>query len=161
MKTFFDSSAFAKRFVEEQGSQEVDDICQETTLLGLSVICVPEIISALNRRLREKSLTPQDYSKAKHRLAEDVQDVQIINLIPAVIDRSIVLLETNTFRAMDALHVACALEWRSELFVSSDKKQVKAAKKAGLHTKYIENGQPNQCTKQEGSPAFFHRTFYD
>lgn len=140
MKTFFDSSAFAKRFVEEQGSQEVDDICQETVSLGLSVICVPEIISALNRRLREKRLARQDYLRANHRLAEDIQDVQIINLTPVVIAKSTALLESNTLRAMDALHVACALEWRAELFVSSDKRQVKAAKKAGLITKYLEEG---------------------
>lgn len=138
MKTFFDSSSFAKRFVEEPGSQEVDDICQETSMLGLSVICLPEIISALNRRLREKCLTHQDYLKAKHRLVEDIKDSQIINLIPTVIDKSVVLLESNTLRSMDALHIACALEWQAETFVSSDKKQVKAAKKAGLQTKYIE-----------------------
>lgn len=137
MKTFFDSSSFAKRFVEEPGSQVVDDMCQETSMLGLSVICVPEIISALNRRLREKCLTRQDYLKAKHRLAEDIKDAQIINLIPAVIDTSIVLLESHALRSMDALHIACALEWQAKTFVTSDKKQDKAAKKAGLQTKYI------------------------
>ena len=106
-------------------------------MLGLSVICVPEIISALNRRLREKCLTRQDYLKAKHRLAEDIKDAQIINLIPAVIDTSIVLLESHALRSMDALHIACALEWQAKTFVTSDKKQDKAAKKAGLQTKYI------------------------
>ncbi|MCL0065270.1 type II toxin-antitoxin system VapC family toxin [Dehalococcoidia bacterium] len=138
MKTFFDSSSFAKRFVEEQGSQEVDDLCQETSMLGLSVICLPEIISALNRRLREKCLTRQDYVKAKHRLAEDIRDAQVINLIPAVIDKAIILLESNDLRSMDALHIACALEWQAETFVTSDKKQANAAKVAGLQTKYIE-----------------------
>ena len=137
MKTFFDSSSFAKRFVEEPGSQDVDDLCQETSMLGLSVICIPEIISALNRRLREKRFTRQDYLKAKHRLAEEIKDAQIINLIPAVIDTSIVLLESHTLRSMDALHIACALEWQATTFVTSDKKQDKAAKKAGLQTKYI------------------------
>lgn len=138
MKTFFDSSSFAKRFVEEQGSQEVDDICQKTSILGLSVICLPEIISALNRRLREKCLIRQDYVKAKHRLAEDIKDAQIINLVPAVIDKAIVLLELNALRSMDALHIACALEWQAETFVTSDKQQVEAVKKTGLQTKYIE-----------------------
>jgi predicted nucleic acid-binding protein len=33
---------------------------------------------------------------------------------------------------MDALHIGCALEWEAELFVSSDKRQILAAKKAGL-----------------------------
>jgi len=57
MKTLFDSSAFAKRYVEEVGSREVDALCVATSALALSVVCVPEIISALNRRLREKRLS--------------------------------------------------------------------------------------------------------
>jgi len=56
MKTFFDSSAFAKRVIEEEGSNEVDRICRNTSTLGLSIICIPEIISALNRRVREKKV---------------------------------------------------------------------------------------------------------
>jgi len=137
LKTFFDSSAFAKRYIDEEGSQLVDDICRETTELSLSVICVPEIISALNRRVREKHLSRSDYSKIKRHLSDDVRDAMMINLVPEVIATSTRLLEVSTLRAMDALHVACAMTWRAELFVSSDKQQIKAAKKAGLKTKFV------------------------
>ena len=143
MKTLFDSSAFAKRYVEEQGSQEVDDTCRATATLALSVLCVPEIISALNRRLRERSLSRQAYLAAKHRLSEDVADGVVINLTPAVISRATFLLETNNLRAMDALHVACALEWGAELFVSCDRRQVRAAKKSGLATRHIQSREPD------------------
>ena len=40
-------------------------------------------------------------------------------------------------RGMDALHIACAVEWGAELFVSSDKAQLAAAKKAGLSVKTV------------------------
>jgi len=137
LKTFFDSSAFAKRYIDEEGSQLVDDICLETTELSLSVICLPEIISALNRRVREKRLSRSDYSTIKRHLSDDVRDAIIINLVPEVIAVSTRLMEVSPLRAMDSLHVACAITWRSELFVSSDKQQIKAAKKAGLKTKYV------------------------
>ena len=137
MKTFFDGSAFAKRYVEEKGSQLVDNICQEASTLSLSVICVPEIISALNRRRREKRLSHRDYTTIKQCLSDDVRDAVIINLTQEVIATSTSLLESSPLRAMDALHVACALEWGAELFVSSDKRQIAAAKKAGLRTKYV------------------------
>jgi len=137
MKTFFDSSSFAKRFIEEEGSKEVDNICQETSQLGICVTCLPEIISALNRRLRERAITPHDYSLAKDRLLEEIQDIQVIQLLPVVIVRSTALLESNVLRAMDSLHLACAVEWNADLFVSSDKAQIKAAKKSGLKTKSV------------------------
>jgi len=137
VKAFFDASAFAKRYVEESGSQIIDDICLNAREISLSVICVPEIISALNRRVREKSLSRQDYDTIKEHLSDDVSDAVIVNLTPEVVVTSIKILETSPLRAMDALHVACALVWGAELFVSSDKQQITAAKKAGLRIKYI------------------------
>ena len=137
MKTFFDASALAKRYVEELGSPQVEDICLNATDISISVICVPEIISALNRRLREKLLSRRDYATIKKHLLEDVREATIINLIPEVIVASIKLLEDSPLRAMDALHIACAIIWGAELFVSSDKQQITAAERAGLNAVFI------------------------
>jgi predicted nucleic acid-binding protein len=137
MKTFLDSSAFAKRFVDEVGSDKVEDACAQASELGLSVICVPEIISALNRRRRERSLTATQYTEAKKQLLDDVRDADIINLAVPVVGSAIGVLEASPVRAMDALHVACALEWGAQLFVSSDKKQLSAARRAGMKTHQV------------------------
>jgi len=134
VRTFLDSSAFAKRFIEEPGSAEVERVCRQATELGLSVLCVPEVVSGLNRRLREKGLTPSQYAAAKNRLAEDVRDATVVMLTPSVVLSSISILEAGPVRAMDALRVACALEWGANIFASSDERQVAAAKKAGLRT---------------------------
>lgn len=132
MKLFLESSAFAKRFVEEPGSREVESLCVQASELCLSVICVPEVISALNRRLREKSLTRRDYAQAKQRLAEDVRDAVIVNLTPDVVQSSIKVLESAPVRTMDAIHLACAMAWHADLFASADLRQIAAAKTMGL-----------------------------
>ena len=137
MKVYLDSSSFAKRFVEEDGSDRAETVCSEASELGLSVICVPEVMSALNRRKREHKLTAVQYNEAKRRLLDDVHDADIVNLTSSVIGSAIRILETSPVRAMDALHVACALEWGAELFASSDARQLKAAKRAGLRTEEI------------------------
>ncbi len=132
MRVFLDSSSFAKRFVEEPGSEQVEEICAEATELGLSVLCVPETVSALNRRRRERTLPRGGYDTAKRHLMEDVRDADIVNLTASVVGSSIAVLEASSVRALDALQVACAVEWGAELFVSSDKRQLTAAKQAGL-----------------------------
>lgn len=137
MKAYLDSSSFAKRFINEAGSDRVEATCAEATELGLSVLCVPEIVSALNRRRRERTLTRAQYSSAKRRLLEDVRDADIINLTTSVVGSSISVLERSPVRTLDALHVGCALEWAADLFVSSDKRQLDAAKRAGLHTRKV------------------------
>ena len=137
MRTFFDSSAFAKRYIEEPGSQAVDSLCLEATEVALSVLCIPEIISALNRRAREGLLRRQAYADAKQYLMQDIRDAVIVNLVPVVLSACTKILEAGPVRAADALHVACALEWKAELFVSADKPQISAARKAGLRTRFI------------------------
>lgn len=137
MRIYFDSSAFAKRFIEEPGSQRIDDICQEASEVGLSIICFPEILSALNRKVRDKSISNKNYTIAKNRLSEELSDIEIINITPKVVAKAALLLETNPLRAMDAMHVACAIEWDADLFVTSDRRQADAAKNAKLRIESV------------------------
>ncbi len=137
MKLVVDSSLFAKRYIQEGGSEEMDLILQRASDLALCIILAPEIISGLNRRLREGFLSKRDYHRAKTQLLEDVHDATVIQLTPSVVSHSVKLLENNVLRAMDAFHVACALEWSADLFVTSDKRLLTAAKKAGLLTEFI------------------------
>ncbi len=132
MKAFLDSSSFAKRFIDENGGAKVEALCARASDLGLSVICVPEIVSALARRLRERMLTPDQYRTAKQRLLDDARDADIVQLTPAVLGSAIRVLEGSPVRAMDALHIACALEWKADLFASSDERQLAAARRVGL-----------------------------
>lgn len=135
MRTFFDSSAFAKRYIEERGSRAVDSLCQEATEVALSVLCIPEIISALNRRVREGLLTRREYGEVKQYFSQDIRDAMIVNLVPEVLSACTKILEATPVRAADALHIACALEWKADLFVSADKRQISAARKTGLRTR--------------------------
>ena len=137
MKIFLDSSAFAKRHVEEKGSRQVDELCTRASELSLSVICVPEIISALNLRRREKLISLKEYTIIKQHLMSDVRDAIVIHLTAEVAAASVTLLEASSVRAMDAFHVASALEWGANLFASPDPRQLAAARKAGLKTKYV------------------------
>lgn len=138
MRVFFDTSSFVKRFVAEVGSKQADVITQKSSAMGLSIICFPEIISALNRKLRSDFITEATYLDLKSDILEDIEDADIINLTPSVLKKTTELLESNILRSLDAIHIACALEWQSELFVSSDKRQVTAAIKSGLQVEFIE-----------------------
>ncbi len=137
MKLVVDSSAFAKRYVQEIGSDQLYQILQNATDLALCVIVVPEIISGLNRRKREGFLSLKNYNLAKKQLLSDVRDATILQITPSVVLHSIKLLETNTLRAMDAFHIACALEWQADLFVTSDKKQFEAAVNADISSEFV------------------------
>lgn len=141
MKLAVDSSSFAKRYVQEAGSDEMDRFLESASELAFCVVLVPEIVSGLNRRLRERSLTIADYRAVRKQLLEDVRDATVLQITPSVVSRSVKLLESNVLRALDALHVACALEWQPDLFVTSDSRQFIAAMKTGLRAEFV--GQPD------------------
>jgi len=137
MKLAIDSSSFAKRYVQEVGSDKLDRLLESASELAFCVILVPEIVSGLNRRLREEVLTIEDYRAVKKQLLDDVRDATVLQLTPSVISRSVKLLESNALRALDALHVACAFEWQADLFVTSDRRQFTAAENTGLQSDFI------------------------
>ena len=143
MKVFFDTSSFVKKFVQEAGSKQADDITLNASQIGLSIICFPEIISALNRKLRSELINKQTYLDLKNEILEDIEDADIINLTPSVLVITTKLLEENILRSLDALQLACALEWQAELFVSSDKRQAADALESGLNVEFIEGLKPN------------------
>ncbi len=132
MKVFLDTAAFAKRYVAERGSNKVLALCQQADHLVVSVICLPELISTLSRLLREKKISKAEYRKLKAGAMADLVDADICQFTPGVLVSVVALLESNPIRAMDALHIACALAVEPEVFVSADHRQLAAARKAGL-----------------------------
>ncbi len=132
MKVFLDTSAFAKRYVAEQGSDKVIALCLKADSFVISVICLPELISTLSRLVREKKLSKAEYRKLKGDAMTDLVDVDICHITSEILVSVISLLESHPLRAMDGLHVACALAVKPDIFVSADHRQLSAARKAGL-----------------------------
>jgi uncharacterized protein len=132
VNVFLDSSALAKRYVQEAGTRRLEEILTSASALGISVIGVPEVVSALNRLRREKKLEQAEYLSAKRALLEDVADCSVIDISDRVVARAVELLERWPLRASDALHLACAAEWSAQLFVSADARQCRAGRGYGL-----------------------------
>ncbi len=78
MNLFADSSALAKRYLFDEKSNDFDGLLQQADSLAVSVLCLPEIISALCRRLRERFLTKSQYAAAKAALESDLADAAVV-----------------------------------------------------------------------------------
>lgn len=133
MRVIFDSSAFVKRYVREEGTDTVLFWCDQATELCLSGIALPEIIAAFCRLQREKLITPLQYRHLKTMLMTDISDAAIGDLTPEVIRHSIVGLENNVLRGMNAIHLGSALALNVDVFVSADVRQCAAISQSGLN----------------------------
>ncbi|MBN2536517.1 MAG: hypothetical protein JXB88_26780 [Spirochaetales bacterium] len=57
MQLFLDSSTLAKKYIEEPATSTFFSYCKKAKSISVSVICIPEIISALNRLKREDKIS--------------------------------------------------------------------------------------------------------
>lgn len=137
MRLFLDSSALAKRYIAELGTERVVSFCRKAEEVVLSVICAPELISAFQRLLREHKLSTRQYRSLKKDLAADLAQATIVRLTEAVLSRTVETLEKTTARTLDAIHIASAFEASCDLLLSADHRQCEAARKMGLEVEEL------------------------
>ena len=140
MNVFLDSSALAKRYLQEPGSNHLDELLSSASSLGVSVICLAEVVSAFCRLRREGKMSPSQYLNAKRALLADIEDCTVTDVTDQVMARAVDLLEHWPLRSSDSLHVASAAEWAADLFVSADAGQCAAARGYGLHVAQLPSG---------------------
>ncbi len=148
---YLDASALVKRYVNEVGSGWVRAITVAVRLpvLFTSRMTLAEVISTFARRLREGSLTADEFTIVRDAFRSDcLSEYQIMPPTVAVVDLACVLLERHPLRAYDATHLATALIAQRFLsaegypalgFLSADDRLVRAASAEGLVT-----DKPNQ-----------------
>ena len=137
MRLFFDTSAFLKRYIEEPGSIEVEELCKQAEDVAVSMLFPIEAVSALSRLFSTKVITLSDKRRIKKNLFDDLRDITIIPLSLSTVAFSIRTIESSAIKTLDAAHVGCAMEFKPDFFVSSDKQQTAAAHAAGLRVKLI------------------------
>jgi uncharacterized protein len=67
----------------------------------------------------------EEYPNAKASVLTDVDDATVVGITEEVIAHVVALLEQFSLRSADALHIACASEWATDVFVSADAVSVK------------------------------------
>jgi uncharacterized protein len=141
---YFDTSALAKRYVVEVGSSWVQAVVaqQSGQMIYTSVLTQPEIVSALQRRVREGTLEAHQAQHLTQQVLEHMtQSYALAAITPPVIAQACALLQRHALRAYDALHLACALAVREAIegqqlsvpmFVAADDALLAAAAAEGF-----------------------------
>jgi len=135
---FWDASAVVPLLALEKETGDCRRLLAEDTDIVVWFITPVEVISALTRRLREKSLKPIEFSKAKEQLTALERAWSEVISAERVRERARRLLETHPLRAADSLQLAAALLTSEETpegfpFVTLDRRLSDAAEKEGFH----------------------------
>jgi uncharacterized protein with PIN domain len=96
---FWDASAVVPLVASEKETGACRSVLAEDTDIVVWFLTPVEVISALTRRLREKSLKPMEFSKAKEQLAVLERAWSEVISVERVRERARRLLETHPLRA--------------------------------------------------------------
>jgi hypothetical protein len=134
---YLDTSALAKLYLPEPGSDALESALLGRRDLLVSDLAATELTSALSRRLREGDLSAPDARRVYTRLSRDLSrgEYELLELTRAVhrdAERLLLSLgRTIALRVLDALHLALASGSGAGAFVSFDRKQLAAARAFG------------------------------
>ena len=139
---FLEATAFAKLFVQEQGTDELIRLMEavEDNRKLISASTPLEVYAAIRRRERAGSISAEDATAALDSLRMEAARMVQEPLNPAVLEAARQLLDRTTLRWPDTLQLAAAIVSRDMfqgteiIFVSASPVLLEAAKSEGLHT---------------------------
>jgi len=136
MIVYVDSSAFAKRYLAEAGSRDVEALVRQAEAVGTALITRPEISAAIATLVRLGSLDRQHGEAALRAFRRQWPELTAIQLTEAITAEADTLAWQQDLRGTDAVHLASALSWqraleRAVILATYDKDLWRGAQRVG------------------------------
>jgi predicted nucleic acid-binding protein len=134
---YLDTSVLVKLYIREDDSEEVAAAVAGATLVATSLLAYPEVRAALERRRREKTVTPAALKAARQAFEADWPSWIAVGIDDDLARQSARLAERHGLRAADAIHLAsferilAAAEDDHVQFLCADDRLSKAARGLG------------------------------
>jgi len=135
---FFDTSALVKRYHEEKGTDQVDDLIEGEDTVVISSLSVIETVSAFRRKYNMSDLTEEQMNDLLSEFfREALEDFIIVPMEESVMQFSFDLVIEDNLRTLDSLQLSAALslnprEDSDVVFISADEELVSIAEKRDL-----------------------------
>jgi len=136
LKVFLDTSTLAKRYFEEPGSVELENLFHSVVSQAyVSTLAFPEFAAAVGRKLYQKELRKKQAEVVLFEFQKDWRDLFVrIPLDQTTSESAASLAVQFPLTGADAVHLASAEESDAELFIASDTRLLQSAEKIGIMT---------------------------
>ncbi|MFH1761729.1 MAG: type II toxin-antitoxin system VapC family toxin [bacterium] len=137
MRAFIDTSSLFKKYVEEEGSGKFNKLLDSISDIIVSPITILEINSVIGRRVREKTLRPQDANWIEKEFLKDYSFFGIVQWNESLIKECTRIIRKYHLRVLDGIQLSAASISDAVLFITSDTRLFKTSKKEIDNVKYI------------------------
>ena len=137
MNLYIDTSALIKHYVAEDGSDYVNDLIADASIIATGLITRAEMTAGINRLLRMNYISKEHYSISLRDFRSDWNHYERIMISEEIVARADSLTCEYTLRGYDSVHLACGLSWQDALqlpiaFATFDAELRDAAQKSGV-----------------------------
>jgi uncharacterized protein len=122
MKLFADTSALVKRYIEESGSDRVDELFFYADGIIISPVTRIELNSAFSRRLLDKSIDKKSSDMALSEFNKELEFFKVIAFNNHVEDEAVTLIKKHGMKTLDAIQLSSVKLSDADSFITSDKR---------------------------------------
>ena len=137
MRAFVDTSSLFKKYVEEDGSEQLSKLLNDVLEIAVSPLTWTEINSIFARRLRENLLSSQQAAWLKSQAERDFSSFHRVHWNDALENKAVDLMNKCSILTLDAIQLASGILSKADVFVTSDKKLFEEANKVIRETRFI------------------------
>ena len=137
MRAFVDTSALLKKYIEERGSQQLEQVLGGVSDLIVSPVTWVELNAAIARRLRGKLLTAQQSSWVLSEAETDFRSCSQVVWGEELVEAATRMIRRHSLKTLDAIQLAAGVLSKPDLFLTSDRELFEQARKVILKTQYI------------------------
>jgi predicted nucleic acid-binding protein len=106
---YADTSALAKLYVEESGSERMRERVATVDVVSSSILAWPEGMAMLSRRRRDGLLTAAEHERLRGQFRDDFEQLLVVGLDRRVLELVDRLVVDHPLRSADAVHLGSAL----------------------------------------------------
>ena len=137
MKAFVDTSSLIKKYVQEKGSDQFEEQLERVGEIIVAPIYWIELNSAIERRVKEKTLSIQDAATIRREAKKDLHFFSKVVWNDALEQKAIEVIEKHSVKTLDSLQLSAGILSRADLFLTSDQDLYKIAGREIENAKFI------------------------
>jgi predicted nucleic acid-binding protein len=137
MRAFIDTSAMMKKYIDEIGGEEFDNLLLDVTQIVVAPTYIVEAHAAVERRLRDKTIVKEQIHVLREEINRDAAEFHQVNFTKDLCDIALHLITIYPLTALDGIQLASASMAEGDIFVTSDKQLFKYAKQELKKVKLI------------------------
>ena len=111
---YLDTSALVKRYVQEKGSEVLDELfdrLQDTDFLTISLLAVVELKSVFKRLVKGRILRETQMAVLLSEFSSDQAAIsEVVEVDTRLLEEAALILDRHSLKAGDAIHFACILQ---------------------------------------------------